>query len=66
MSHFRRANACVLALVAVSVAPAGARAQFSTAPIEFSGSITLDEADSGVRAHLERIRAYVADRHLPL
>jgi outer membrane protein assembly factor BamB len=62
MSHFRRANACVLALVAVSVAPAGARAQFSTAPIEFSGSITLDEADSGVRAHLERIRAYVADR----
>lgn len=38
------------------------RAQFSTGPIELSGSINLDQADSAVRAHLERVRAYVVDR----
>ena len=41
----------------------GARAQFSTGgPIELSDSIDLDQADSAVRAHLERVRAYVVDR----
>ena len=39
-----------------------ARAQFSPGPIELSGSVNLDEADSAVRAHLERVKAYVADR----
>src|SRR5262245_35101908 len=37
-------------------------AQFGMAPAELSGSVTLDEADSSVRGHLERIKAYVADR----
>ncbi len=39
---------------------ASARAQFPSA--ELSDSVNLDEADSAVRAHLERIKAYVADR----
>ncbi len=39
-----------------------ARAQFISAPLELSSSIDLDEADSTVRAHLERVRAFVADR----
>ncbi len=39
-----------------------ARAQFYSAPLELSSSIDLDEADSAVRAHLERVRAFVADR----
>ncbi len=50
-----------IGLLPFSYAPP-AWAQFSTAPIELSGSVNLDEADSGVRAHLERIKAYVADR----
>ncbi|MBI3837208.1 MAG: PQQ-binding-like beta-propeller repeat protein [Planctomycetia bacterium] len=36
--------------------------QFGTGPVEISGSVNLDEADSAVRAHLERVKAYVADR----
>jgi outer membrane protein assembly factor BamB len=36
-------------------------AQFSPGPIELSGSVNLDQADSAVRAHLERVRAYVTD-----
>jgi outer membrane protein assembly factor BamB/tetratricopeptide (TPR) repeat protein len=39
-----------------------ASAQFSTGPIELSGAVTLDEAGSEVRANLERVREYVADR----
>ena len=36
-------------------------AQFSTSPAEISGSVSLDEADSAVRAHLERVKAYVSE-----
>jgi outer membrane protein assembly factor BamB len=36
--------------------------QFGFGPVEISGSVNLDEADSAVRAHLERVKAYVADR----
>jgi outer membrane protein assembly factor BamB len=36
--------------------------QFPPSPQELSGSVNLDEADSAVRAHLERIKAYVADQ----
>ena len=36
-------------------------AQFSTGPVELSGSVSLESADSTVRAHLERARAYVSD-----
>jgi hypothetical protein len=39
---------------------AAAQAQFPS--VELSDSVNLDEADSAVRAHLERIKAYVADR----
>ncbi len=37
--------------------------QFSVFPSQFelSGSVHLDEVDSTVRAHLERVKAYVAD-----
>jgi tetratricopeptide (TPR) repeat protein len=37
-------------------------AQFSADGVELSSSVNLDEADSTVRAHLERVTAYVADR----
>ena len=39
-----------------------ARAQFAATSDELSDSINVDEAESAVRAHLERVRAYVADR----
>jgi outer membrane protein assembly factor BamB/tetratricopeptide (TPR) repeat protein len=38
-----------------------ARAQFSSGPVELSGSVSLDEVDSSVRTSLERVNAYVAD-----
>jgi outer membrane protein assembly factor BamB len=37
-------------------------AQFAQPPLELSGAISLDEADSTVRSHLERVQAFVADR----
>lgn len=56
-------SAWVLGIGLLTLAyPSHARGQFSSAPIELSGSVNLDEADSAVRAHLERIKAYVADR----
>ena len=58
-------RACAAAwsiVLAILFLPApAARAQFGIGPVELSGSISLDEADSAVRAHLERVRAYVAD-----
>lgn len=39
-----------------------ARAQFATGPVEISSAVSLDEADSSVRAHLERVRAYVSEQ----
>lgn len=38
-----------------------ALAQFSSGAVELSGAVSLDEADSAARAHLERVRAYVAE-----
>ncbi len=64
MSPFCRAIAAAW-LSVLALVPLGQRAalaQFSSGPAELSGSINLDEADSAVRAHLERIKAYVADR----
>jgi outer membrane protein assembly factor BamB len=37
-------------------------AQFVAGPEVLSEAIDVDQADSSVRAHLERVRAYVADR----
>jgi hypothetical protein len=37
------------------------RAQVFPGQFELSGSVHLDEVDSAVRAHLERVKAYVAD-----
>ena len=51
----------VLGLLALWQSPP-ARAQFAAAVDELSDSIDLDQADSSIRAHLERARAYVADR----
>ncbi len=50
----------VAGLIGLAMIPL-ARAQFSNAPIELSGSVNLDAADSAVRAHLERVKAFVAD-----
>lgn len=36
-------------------------AQFFPAQFELSDTVHLDEADSGTRAHLERVKAYIAD-----
>lgn len=41
--------------------PLPAAAQFFTGPIELSGAVDLDEADSEVRSNLERVREYTAD-----
>ncbi len=64
-SQFCRAStaACLLGggLLTLLLAPA-AWAQFSPGPVELSSAVNLDEADSAVRAHLERVKAYVADR----
>ncbi len=38
-----------------------ARGQFAPPALELSSAVTLDEADSSVRAHLERVKAYVSD-----
>lgn len=51
------ALSCCLSLCSIASAPA----QFSTGPLELSGAVSLDEAGSDVRAHLERIKAYVAE-----
>src|SRR6476620_5144761 len=65
MSRFCRASAAAglwaLGLFVFS-APHSVRAQFGTPPLELSGSASLAEADGAVRAHLERVKAYVADR----
>ena len=49
----------LFALVSFAL-PGAARAQFATPPVEISDSVTLDEADSAVRAHLERIKAFAS------
>ena len=54
------AAACVLT-IAVPLVTSPAVAQFSSGPIELSSAVSLDEADSSVRTHLERVKAYVAD-----
>jgi outer membrane protein assembly factor BamB/tetratricopeptide (TPR) repeat protein len=63
MNQYCRASTAAwilgVALPLLHAAPAGA--QFSLGPFELSSSVTLDEADSSVRMHLERIKAYVAD-----
>ena len=51
----------VLASLALPLVASPASGQFSSAPVELSSSVTLDEADSAVRTNLERIKAYVAD-----
>ncbi|MGD9723690.1 MAG: PQQ-binding-like beta-propeller repeat protein [Pirellulales bacterium] len=53
---------CAISLAALFGHPAAAPAQFASAPDELSDSIDLDQADSAVRTHLERVRAFVADR----
>ncbi len=54
--------ACLAALgLLTPLASSPARGQFRPAAIELSSAVTLDEADSSVRAHLERVKAYVAD-----
>src|SRR5438067_1411607 len=45
-----------------ALGPATIFAQFSSPPAEISDSLSVDEADSTVRAHLERVRAYLADQ----
>jgi len=51
-------------IVAVGLLAGGASssAQIFSGHFELSGSVHLNEADSSVRAHLERVKAYVADR----
>src|SRR5271170_7778225 len=39
-----------------------ARAQVFPGQFELSDSVHLDEVDSAVRGHLERVKAYVADQ----
>ena len=46
----------------LDLSPSPAWAQFGVAPAELSSAVSMDEADSAVRAHLERARAYVADQ----
>ena len=54
--------ACLAVLgLLTPLASSPARGQFRPAAIELSSAVTLDEADSSVRAHLERVKAYVAD-----
>ncbi|MEX0679007.1 MAG: PQQ-binding-like beta-propeller repeat protein [Pirellulales bacterium] len=55
------AAAWLLGVAVPLVAASSAAAQFSPGPFELSGSVTLDEADSSVRTHLERVKAYVSD-----
>jgi hypothetical protein len=65
MSHFRRVLAAVgLWTLGIVIGQSArlAQAQLAPAASELSGPVTVDEVDSSVRAHLERVRAYVADR----
>ncbi|MEX0977559.1 MAG: hypothetical protein WDZ48_01830, partial [Pirellulales bacterium] len=60
--YCRASTAAWILAVAVPLVPASsAVAQFSPGPYELSSSVSLDEADSSVRTHLERVKAYVAD-----
>lgn len=62
MNQYCRASAAAWILGVLPLLDASpAVAQFSRGPFELSGSVTLDEADSSVRTHLERVKAYVAD-----
>lgn len=54
--------AWILAVALPLVAATSAAAQFSLPPFELSSSVSLDEADSSVRTHLEQVKAYVADQ----
>jgi outer membrane protein assembly factor BamB len=53
--------AWILGLAVPLVCASSAPAQFSPGPFELSGSVSLDEVDSSVRIHLERVKAYVDD-----
>lgn len=48
-------------LLSALALPSRAVAQFSSGPVELSGSVSLDEVDSSVRTSLERVNAYIAD-----
>ena len=65
MSRSCRAIAAAWWLVlglTLDLSPSRVWAQFGVPPAELSSAVSMDEADSAVRAHLERARAYVADR----
>jgi outer membrane protein assembly factor BamB len=51
----------MLAVAVPLVCASGALAQFSPGPLELSGSVSLDEATSSVRTHLERVKAFLSD-----
>jgi tetratricopeptide (TPR) repeat protein len=53
--------AWILAVAVPLVCASSAVAQFASGPYELSSSVSLDEADSSVRTHLERVKACVAD-----
>ncbi|MEX2111655.1 MAG: PQQ-binding-like beta-propeller repeat protein [Pirellulales bacterium] len=61
MTQHCRATAAAWMLV-LGFAASPLRAQFASTPLDLSGTIDLDEADSTVRSHLERVQAFVADR----
>jgi len=62
LHRIRALMPCLLLIFFLAVFPLGRlHAQFSSLPVELSSSVNLDEADSTVRAHLERVKAYLAD-----
>jgi outer membrane protein assembly factor BamB len=63
MSQFCRLQtaAWMLGVAVPLLAASEAGAQFSPGPFELSNSVSLDEADSAVKAHLERVKAFIAD-----
>ncbi len=58
----QRPGFLLLVIVLAATLAGQAQAQFAIGPVEISGAVALDEVDSAVRAHLERVRAYVSER----